>query len=1119
MSLFPCCRPPVSSTAEIDRLRRSSEATSRRDSAARPAVVLAALSVLLVTAALGSSVGQQQDAQLDSEALAGLELRTIGPAAMSGRLVDIAVVESDPFTFYVASATGGVWKTTNNGVTFDPVFESESTHSVGDIAVSQQRPDTVWVGTGERANRQSSSWGDGVYRSTDAGETWTNMGLRDTQHIGRIVLHPGNEDVVYVAALGHLWGANDERGVYRSNDGGITWRRILSVDEDTGAVDLALDPSNPDVLFAAMYQRRRTPYAFHGSGPGSGLYRTTDGGDTWTELTAARIDADAAAHPDHPDGTLVNGLPAGEYGRIGLSIYRTDPRIVYVTIEQGDRYTASTSYEGERYAGIYRSEDHGDTWKHISDWNPRPMYASQILVDPSDDQRVYQQNAFSWSDDGGRTWTVPRQSIHSDDRHLWVNPNDSRHLIKASDGALGISYDRGETWLWASHLPVSQYYRVAVDNDDPYNIYGGLQDNGTWVGPNETFRTEGVLNEAWVRIGGGDGFLSIPDPADPTVAYAESQYLGLTRVDRTTLERRAIRPGNPRGYTFSRRIWRLYGTGAEPRLLEEEMEPANWNGPYLLSLHDPATLYAGTHNLYVSRDQGSTWRDLGRMSNEWERSEVQVMGQDPTARVASLDDGVPYYATLTVIAESPLREGLLYVGTDDGNVQVTLDDGESWTNLADRFPGLPPRTWVADLDPSPHHEATVLAAFDGHRADDHTNYIYRSDDYGETWRSVVADMPADRVVRAVQQDAVNSDLLYAATELGFFVSIDAGAHWVELESNMPTLAFNDFVVHPRDRDLVLGTHGRGIWILDSVTSLRELTADVVASPSHLFSIDPARMMRRHGTRAQTGDMVFRGANPPNGALIDYWLSEAVAEPSVSEPEESGVNASAESDVDAPASADDGGDVPVNLTVVDASGATVRTLEPGLRRGMNRVVWNLRGAALPLMARVADAPDPARADSPRPATPPSGALVVPGTYTVRLAVNGAVHERMVEVRDDPRLRVSATARRSWTTLQNDLGELYREANALAAEVIARHSPAASQEGNAEAESEARALSEPEEVTILREQLEQLQTRILGLRRQIAGWTGSPTADQRAQRGYYSEALRQLTVRWGDLTGAS
>ncbi|NKB87163.1 MAG: hypothetical protein GKS06_02945 [Acidobacteria bacterium] len=783
-------------------------------------ILWAVLGLIAVPGTRAVEANPQQRA-LESDDLAGLEFRTIGPAIMSGRIVDIAVVESDPYVFYAASATGGVWKTSNNGVTFTPVFEKEATHSVGDIAVHQADPDIVWVGTGERANRQSSSWGDGIYKSTDAGQTWVNMGLRDTHHIGRVALHPTDPDTVYVAALGHLWGANEERGVYRSRDGGLSWQRILYIDEDSGAVDVAIDPLHPDALFAATYQRRRTAYGFHGGGPGSGFYRSTDGGDTWVELTGVDMDEDAEENPDHPWGTLVNGLPAGDYGRIGMSIYRSDPRIVYISIEQGDKYTASTSYDGERYAGIYRTEDGGNTWEHMSDWNPRPMYASQIHVDPTDDQRVYMQNSFSFSDDGGRTFTVPRQSIHSDDRHLWVNPNESRHLIKASDGALGISYDRGLTWLWASNLPVSQYYRVGVDLRDPYWVYGGLQDNGSWMGPSATLRSEGVLNEDWRPIGGGDGFLTLVDPTDQNVVYAESQYLGLTRLDLATGQRQSIRPGNPVGYKFGRRNWRLYGTGEEPRILEQEMEPGNWDGPYMLSPHDPSTIYAGTENLYVSTDRGGSWRNIGRMSDEWERSEVQIMGQDPTASVASLDDGVPYFATITSIVESPLREGLLFVGTDDGNVQRSRDAGDTWENLADRFPGLPARTWVADVEPSPHDPDVVFAAFDGHREDDFTNYIYRSDDGGDSWVSIVNDLPADRVVRAFQQDVVNPDLLFAATELGMFVSIDQGMHWVEMRSNLPTLPINDFVVHPREHDLVLGSHARGVWILDNITAIRD----------------------------------------------------------------------------------------------------------------------------------------------------------------------------------------------------------------------------------------------------------------------------------------------------------
>ena len=435
---------------------------------------------------------------LASEHLSGLPFRTIGPAAMSGRIVDLAVVESDPDVFYVATSTGGVWKTTNRAVTLTPVFEHENTHSVGAITVHQRDTSIVWVGTGERASRQSSSWGDGVYKSTDGGTTWTHMGLSDSKHIGRIVLHPDNPDIVWVAAMGHLWGPNEERGLYKSTDGGRTWTRVLNVDRDTGVVDVALDPSDPNTLYASSYQRRRRPYGFNGGGPGSALWKSTDGGETWNRLTGSGMD---------------NGLPTGEMGRIGISVYRSDPRIVYVSIEQGERYNASTAYE-QRAAGIYRSEDRGATWTHMGDWNPRPMYASQILVDPSDDQRIYMVNTYSWSDDGGKTFTVPDQSLHGDDRLVWVDPTDSNHVMKADDGGLGLSWDRGVTWLYISDLPVSQFYRVTYDLNDPYRVYGGLQDNGSWGGPNQVFRSEGIINADWQRRGAW-----LRTPPEPTIMF------------------------------------------------------------------------------------------------------------------------------------------------------------------------------------------------------------------------------------------------------------------------------------------------------------------------------------------------------------------------------------------------------------------------------------------------------------------------------------------------------------------------------------------------------------------------------------------------------------------------
>jgi photosystem II stability/assembly factor-like uncharacterized protein len=980
----------------------------------------------LIRIVLALSVAETLSAQseLTSEMLSGLTLRDIGPANMSGRFVDLAVYEKDPYVFYAASATGGVFKTTNHGVTFTPVFEREATHSVGDVEIDQENPDVVWVGTGERANRQSSSWGDGVYKSTDGGKTWTNMGLRDSHHIGRIVLHPKNPDVVYVAAMGHLWGDNEERGLYQTTDGGKTWSRILYVDRMTGVVDVAIDPESPDVLYAATYQRQRKAFGFHGGGPGSGLHKSSDGGKTWKELRS--------------------GLPEGEYGRIGISIYRKDPRIVYVCIEQGARYTASTTYE-ERLAGIYRSEDRGESFTHMSDWNPRPMYASQILVDPTDDQRIYMQNAFSFSDDGGKTFTVPRQSIHSDDRYVWVNPKDARHLIKASDGALAISYDRGITWLFIPHLPVSQYYRVRVDMEKPFHIYGGLQDNGSWKGPSATYRSEGILNEDWTRLGGGDGFLNEVDPEEPHMVYAESQYLGLTRVDTRTNEKRSIRPGSTTGEIESRRNWDVWGTGDDVPFLGEALSPANWDGPFLVSPHDPKTVYAGTNELWRTTNRGNDWVSLGNLTTGVVRSELTIMGQTPTAATASLDDGIPFYPTITVIAESPLRKGLLFVGTDDGNVVTSRDGGSTFEPIADRFPGLPDSAWIAAIEPSRFSEDVLYVAMNNYRNDDYANYLYESRDSGKSFRSIVSDLPERRVARIVREDPRNANVLYVGTELGLYVSVDRGSHWVELQNNLPTLAINDLVVHPRDNDLVLGTHGRGIWILDNVNALQELDARVLASDAHIFTIEPAEMTRRIGVKAQEGDTVFKGKNPPTGAIVDYYLG---AEPTEAE---------------------------IALVVLDASGVEVRTLEPTRKKGVNRVVWDLRHPKLE---------DPAGEepnDFGEKPKGPNGPWVVPGTYTLRLTVRGHSVDRSVDVAEDPRIESSGDERRRWTETLLELGSMYTDTNARVEE-------------NGEGDKQ--------------KQLRELRRRIRNLYGDIQAYTGEPTSDQKTQIQFLRDAMGRI-----------
>jgi photosystem II stability/assembly factor-like uncharacterized protein len=988
----------------------------------------------------GQEPAPRQPAALDAALLDGLRFRTIGPATMSGRIVDIAVVESDPFVFYVASATGGVWKTTDNGVTWTPVFQHEAVHSVGAIAVHQADPDIVWVGSGEAANRQSVGWGDGVYKSTDAGRTWKNMGLRDTKHIARIALHPRDTSIVFVAATGHLWGPNRERGLFKSSDGGATWRQVLFVDEDTGVTDVAIDPSDPAIMYAASYQRRRSAFGFHGGGPGSALWKSTDGGETWRKLT--------------------RGLPEGDKGRIGISIYRKDPRIVYACIEQGRRYNASTAYE-QRLAGIYRSEDRGESWTHMSDWNPRPMYASQIRVDPNDDRRIYMVNSFSYSDDGGKTFTVPRQSLHGDDRVVWIDPRDSRHLIKGDDGGVGISYDRGLKWLYVTSLPVSQFYRIDVDMRKPYWVYGGLQDNGSWAGPSATYFTSGVLNDDWVRTGGGDGFVSRIDRTDNRTLYVNSQYLGLSRFDMVTHERQDIRPDQPRGFIVARRNWTTWGRpGAPEPELGNAMAPANWDAAFIISPHDPRTLYAGMRELWKSTDRGLTWTSLGDMTTGVDRSTLALMGQKPGETTLSLDDGVPYYPGVTAIAESPRRQGLLYVGTDDGNLNVSEDGGRTWTNVAGRLPGLPPSSWFAGIEASSHDENVVYVTVDNHRSDDYRNYVYRSADRGRTWTSIVGDLPPDRVARTIREDPRNPRVLYLGTEFGLFVTIDGGSRWVELKGNMPRVAVNDLVIHPRDNDLVVATHSRGVWILDSLSALQELAPEATGGGAQLFTIRPAEMIRYSSPKAHMGDMVFRGENPPAGAIIDYYLPNPASK--------------------------------VALSVHDRAGNLVQSLTPGTRRGVNRVVWNLRHAPLP-------APEPGGGEEeggPSRPEPVPGPFVVPGQYVVRLLVDGRTHEQTVQVSNGPRLQVPATDRQRWTETLLEIGGLYRQAAALAQTAKARAEAAPAGDTAAR-----------EELRVARE----LQSRLLRLYRAVSGVTGPLTADQRSQLEYFRSFVTLIDTR--------
>ncbi len=971
------------------------------------------------------------NAQLVSSDLSALRLRNIGPASMSGRVVDMDVVESDPYTMYVAAATGGLWRTRDNGVTWESLFDAVPVHSIGDVVVFQPDPKIIWVGTGERASRQSVGWGDGIYKSIDAGKTWMNVGLRDSKNIGRIVLHPSNPDIAYVAAQGSVWGPGGDRGVYKTNDGGRTWSRTLSVDDETGATDIAIDGSDPSTLYAATYQRRRSAYGFDGGGPGSALWKSTDAGTSWSKITG-------------------HGLPTGEYGRIGIAIYRKNTNVLLVSIEQGARYNASTAYT-QRKAGLYRSEDKGATWTFQSDWNPRPMYGSQPTIDPNDDKRVYMLNAYSYSDDGGKTFVAPRTTTHGDDRFVWVDPKDSRHVVKLDDGGIGISYDRGNKFLFVSSLPLSQFYRVALDNAVPFNVYGGLQDNGCWMGPSASWNTNGILNEHWSRLCGGDGFWAIPDVKHPGTVFSGSQFLGLQRNNTVTWEAQDIRPGDPQGHISGRRNWDTWGKPGATAVLGNAMHPANWDSPIVLSPHDSGTLYVGMQHLFRSRDRGRTWSDLGDMTTGVDRSTLPLMGRLSTENTLSIDDGVPYFPGITALAESPRRKGVLYVGTDDGRFRVSRNGGTTWDDQQSRFPGLPTGAWFAGVEPSHYVDGTAYVTVDNHRSNDFHNYVYMTTDFGQTWMSITSDLPADRVARTVREDLRNPQLLYLATEFGVFISPTRGTQWIALRNNMPTMPFNDIAIHPRDNALVLASHARGVWVLDQINALQELTPAVVAKASHLFSVQPAFEIRTTNLRPHTGDMLFRGENPINGALVDYWLAQS------------------------------GGSA--TLTVSDSVGALVQVLKTTTVRGLNRAVWNLRYADIPL--RSGGGED----DDAGPSSTSPGPLALPGTYTVSLDAAGAKSTQRVVVREDPRIRVSRADRKNWTEFQRHV-----------AAVVTQFAPVADRARRANARDA--------QTTDNKRQAQELLARLGTLYNASARWTGLPTADQRSQLAYYQTMATRL-----------
>ncbi len=915
----------------------------------------------MVLLALAGPAEGQVRAPVPDDALEHLRFRAIGPATASGRIDDFAVYEANPSIFYVGVATGNLWKTVNNGVTWEVLFADQpDTVSIGDIAIGHEDPDLVWVGTGENNNRQSSSWGNGVYKSTDGGRTWQHMGLTESRHIGRILIDPRNYDIVYVAATGALWGANEERGVFKTTDGGLTWEKVLYVDEDTGATDLLMDPTKPAVLYAATYQRRRAAWGFHGGGPGSGIYKSVDAGKSWRKLD--------------------RGLPGGVVGRIGLDIYRSNPRVLYARVQH------------ETDGGIFRTDDGGESWRKMSDLNPRPMYFGQIRIDPNDDSRIYLLGiSFHMSDDGGRTWINERSavqdglwppgnpinaSIHTDHHALWINPRNSDHLILGTDGGVYASYDRGRTWDFFDNMDLGQFYHVGFDMDVPYRVYGGLQDNLSWGGPSATRSYLGISNNDWFLIGGGDGFVSFADPTDSRIIYTESQNGRIVRVDRLTNERKQIRP-EP-------------ATGEEPYRW-------NWDTPFILSPHDPKTLIIGAHRLFRTRDRGDSWEAISPdLTSSVDRETLSLMGVQAQNFTIAKHDGVSMFPTLTTVAESPVTEGVYYAGADDGTVHVSRDGGKTWENITTRFPGLPEGTWVSRLAASRFSAGVVYASFDGHRSNDYEPHVYGSSDAGRTWTKITSGIPAGHAVRTIVEDLKNGNVLYVGTEFGLFVSLDRGASWRRLKSNLPTVPIYGIALHPRENDMILATHGRSIWILDDLTPIQQ-ASEAVASEAFLFDVRSSLQINRAFDRWwMAGDRKFWGHNPPAGAPVGYWL-----------------RSQAET---------------VVLRIQDAAGTVVRELsgdELPHAEGMHRVQWDLRYAPVraaasgsapaessPWMLGADQVPSHMFQDIHRIEIDPLAApFVFPGEYRVTLLVNGKeAGTRAVRVQPDPDIEISEADRR-------------------------------------------------------------------------------------------------------------
>jgi len=898
-----------------------------------------------------------EDQTPEAKAIAGLKMRGIGPAFMGGRIADIAVHPTKKSTWYLAVGSGGVWKTTNAGTTWNPIFDDQPSFSIGCVTLDPTQSDVVWVGTGEAVSGRHVAWGDGVYRSRNGGATWQHMGLTRSEHIAEILVDPRDSNVVFVAAEGPLWSSGGDRGVYRSSDGGETWETSLQIDADTGVTSIVFAPDDPDVMYAAAYQRRRRVWGFLGGGPGSAIYKSVDGGDSWRKLS--------------------EGLPSGEMGKIGLAVTPAAPDIVYATVEAG-----------EETRGFYRSTDRGESWERRNEYlsgGTGPHYYQEIYASPSDADRVYQVDVFvHWTNDAGTTMRrlETGKTKHSDNHVVWIDPADGEHLLIGSDAGLYETFDHGQTFRHFPNLPISQFYRLAVDNAEPfYNVLGGAQDLGTLYGPSRTTGVEGVRSQDWSVTLGADGYHVAFDPGDPDTCYMEWQNGNVLRLDRRTMELRDIQPQGVEG---------------------DPPERWNWDCPIVVSPHQSSRIYVASQRIWQSDDRGDSWTaisdDLTRGINRYELPIIDTANGGRVQSVDALWDhmAMSRYSTVTHVCESPIQGGVLYAGTDDGQLHSTTDAGASWQQVADW-----PELFVNQVKASEHDAASAFVVADAHKNGDYSPYVFATTDGGATWNSLSGDLPDGAIVWSIEQDHVDSDLLFVGTEAGVYVSVNHGANWHRL-AGAPTISFRDIVLHRRDEDMVGATFGRGFYVLDDYTALRHITNEMLAADAAIFPVRDAWWYVPHQTaqaegQPTLGSSAYAAKNPDFGACFTYHLSADVVSAKEQRHKLEQDARDDDSDIawpgwDALWEEHVANDPTVVLVVRDSAGEIVRRLPAETKAGLHRTTWDLR---LP-------APNPVRLEQPKFREPwetePKGPLVEPGTYSVELVrvANGAVEELAASV---------------------------------------------------------------------------------------------------------------------------